>query len=454
MESTIGDNSGPVPLFMSILKEELLYSDWFTFIICLAVTSLLLVCSALFSASENALFSLGPNVLKELKEKEDRTSKTLLYLLYNHKRLLATILLANNFVNVGVVFVSTVIFSNSIFTFEDSPVLGFIVQAFAVTTIIVLFGEVFPKVYATTRNLMIARAMALPLLYLSRILYPLVFLLENSTGLLEKRISKKGHQMSIDDLNRAIDMTSDARQSENEKDILKGIVNFGNIPVKQIMRSRMDVSALESDLSFAEVMAKIREWGYSRVPVYGENFDDVKGILYIKDLVPHARKTDFNWLSVIRPPYFVPETKKLDDLMNEFKAKRVHMAIVVDEYGGTSGLVTMEDVLEEIFGEIKDEFDEDDFIYSRLDDNTYVFEGRSLIHDICRITDLEPVIFEDIKGDADTLGGMLIEIEGKIPTIGSKIKFRDFEFIIESADRRKIKRVKMILPETVKKEEL
>ncbi len=446
MDIPPGDSSH-IPLILSILRSDALPADWTNFTLLLIGILILIVCSALFSASENAMFSLGPQVMKELRETDDKTSRTILDLLYNHKRLLATILIANNFVNVSIVFFSTFLFNQTIFDFSASPNLGFVLQAVVVTLILVLFGEVFPKVYATAQNVKIARAMALPLYWLSRIFSPLVYLLENSTNMLDRRVRKKGHQMSLDDLNQAIDITTDNDPSDDEKEILKGIVNFGNIPAKQIMRSRLDVVSLDADLAYPEVISNIQEWGYSRVPVYRDSFDNVIGILYIKDLIPHIRQADFDWLSVLRQPYFVPESKKLDDLMNEFQEKRVHMAIVVDEYGGTCGLVTMEDVLEEVFGEIKDEFDEDDFSYSKLDEHTYVFEGKTLIHDICRITDIEIEEFENVKGDADTLGGMLIEMEGKIPNIGTRIRFKDYEFVVESADRRRIKRVKMVLPE-------
>lgn len=451
MDIPPGDSSH-ISLFLSIIRADALPSDWTSFTLLIIAMLILLVCSALFSASENAMFSLGPQVLKDLRETEDKVSKTLLDLLYNHKKLLATILIANNFVNVFIVFCSTILFNDTVFDFSFNPTIGFVLQAVVVTLILLLFGEVFPKVYATAENVRIARMMAIPLFWLSRIMYPLVYLLENSTGLLDRRVAKKGHQVSIDDLNQAIDITTDNDQSDDEKDILKGIVNFGNIPVKQIMRSRMDVVSLDAETSYAEVLEMVKEWGYSRVPVYRDSFDTVIGILYIKDLLPHIRSDKFDWLSVLRQPYFVPETKKLDDLMNEFQEKRVHMAIVVDEYGGTSGIVTMEDVLEEVFGEIKDEFDEDDFSYSKLDDHTYVFEGKTLIHDICRITELDISIFDEVKGDADTLGGLLIEMEGNIPNIGSRIRYHNFEFVVESADRRKIKRVKFIIPTELEEE--
>lgn len=446
MDIPPGEQSQPPLMLLHILRSNLEYGDWVGFFVLIGGIVVLLAFSALFSASETAFFSLGPQAIKDIREKEDKVSETIIKLLYSHRKLLATVLIANNFVNVAIVFISTFLFQKSILDFSTAPVLGFVLQAIAVTAILVFFGEVFPKVYATANKEKITRLMALPLLLLSRVLAPFIFLLERSTGLLDKRMSKKGHQVSLDDLNQAIDMTSDGNQSEGEKDILKGIVNYGNIPVKQIMRSRMDVSALEINMPYSEVIVKIKEWGYSRLPVYEENFDTIRGVLYIKDLVPHIRENEYVWQDAIRPPYFVPESKKLDDLMGDFQEKRVHMAIVVDEYGGSSGLVTMEDVLEEIFGEIKDEFDEDDFSYSHLDDHTYVFEGKTLLNDICRITDIDTALFENVRGDSDTLGGMLIEMQGKIPNIGNRIRYNDFEFVVESADRRRIKRVKMILP--------
>jgi len=442
-----GEQSLPPYIFLDILRTNLESGDWLGFFMLIGGTIVLLVLSALFSASETAFFSLGPQAIQDIREKEDKVSQTAIKLLYHHRKLLATILIANNFVNVAIVFISTFIFQKSVLDFSANPILGFVLQAIVVTAILVFFGEVFPKVYATAKKETITRLMALPLYWLSRILAPMVFILEKSSSILDRRMTKKGHQVSLDDINQAIDMTNDSTQSEEEKDILKGIVNYGNIPVKQIMRSRLDVNALDIEASFDEVLEKVREWGYSRLPVYEEDFDTVRGVLYIKDLVPHIRSEDFKWQEVIRPPYFVPESKKLDDLMDDFQEKRVHMAIVVDEYGGSSGLVTMEDVLEEIFGEIKDEFDEDDFSYSHLDERTYVFEGKTLLNDICRIIDIDTALFDDVRGDSDTLGGMLIEMQGKIPNIGNRIRYNDFEFVIESADRRRIKRVKMILPE-------
>lgn len=392
------------------------------------------------------MFSLSPQAIEELKNKNDKRSRLILDLLYQHKKLLAAILIANNFVNVSLVFLSSYIFNQSIFSFPEGSFFSLGFQVILITLILVLFGEVFPKIYATRNNVFIANFMAFPLYFTQKLFYPLIFVLERGTNVIDKRISRKGHQLSLDEIHHAIDITSKQNHNDDEKDILKGIVNFGNIGVKQIMRSRIDVMALDIDTPFESVLLKVKESGYSRIPVYEEHFDNVKGILFIKDLIPYLNEKNFDWKQVIRAPYFVPENKKLDALLETFQEKRVHMAIVVDEYGGTSGIVTMEDVLEEIFGEINDEFDEDDFEYSQIDENTYLFEGKTLIHDFCRITDIDEEIFEHVKGEAETIGGMLSEKEGLIPKSGSRIPINDFMFVVEAADRRRIKRVRLLLP--------
>lgn len=443
------DNVPDIPPRAMLLAQisNVAATDWSSSVGVILVLLILLSLSALFSASENALFSLGPNTLKLLKESEDETSNIILQLLYRHKRLLAVILISNNFVNVAIVFLSTTFIQQFFPQMMVHPILGFVVQAGAVTLVLLLLGEILPKIYATVNALKVARLMARPLMFLSKVLWPLVYLLENTSNLLEKRMVQKGHQLSIDELNQAIDITAENNSNgDDEKEILKGIVNFAHTPVKQVMKSRMAVVGLSYHLSFQEVLAAVKEWGYSRLPVYEDNLDNVKGILSIKDLVPHLKSIDFDWHTVIRSAYFVPETKKLDDLMSEFQEKRVHMAIVVDEYGGTSGIVTMEDLLEEIFGDIRDEFDEEDFSYSQVDEYTYLFEGSILLNDLCRVTELEQNVFDQVRGDADTLAGMLIELEGRIPPVGSRVKVNAIEFIVESADRRKIKRVRVKLP--------
>jgi len=434
---------------LQILKPDLLPSDWLNIGVALFFIILFIIFSALFSASENAFFSLSQQVIDEMREDKDRASETIIYFTEHHKKLLATILIANNFVNVAIVLVSSLTF-DLVFQFTEFPILGFVVQVVIVTFLLLVFGEIMPKVYAITNNLKIARLMALPLYFLSHS-FPLKYLvrwLEHSTTIIDKRITKKGHQLSIEELNHAIDITTGEKSSEEEKEILRGIVNFGNISVNQIMKPRLDVVAFDNTLGFIELMKKVNEFGYSRIPVYEDSFDKVVGILGIKDLLPHLDKPDnFEWQQLLRPPFFVPETKKIDDLLKDFKEKRMHMAVVVDEYGGTSGIATMEDVMEEIFGEINDEFDVDETNYSKLDENTYVFEGKILINDMCRLMDLDTEMFDEIRGEADSLSGLLLEIAGKIPNIGAKLSFQNFHFLIESADKRRIKRVKVTIAE-------
>jgi len=283
------------------------------------------------------------------------------------------------------------------------------------------------------------------MLFLNRLLSPFVNILVRSTSVLDKRMTRKGHVLSVDELTHAIEITAESNTPKEEKTILKSIVNFGNINVKQIMRQRPDISAIDQRLHYTDVLSKIKEWEYSRVPVFDGNLDKITGILYIKDLLPHLDKGEsYNWSTLIRKPYFVPESKKIDDLLKEFQSKRVHMAIVIDEYGGTSGIATMEDILEEIFGEIHDEFDDDEVVYSRIDDSTFIFEAKILINDMCRYMEVDTDRFEEVRNDADTLGGLLLEINGDLPLPGEEINFEEFRFIVESVDKRRIKRVKVI----------
>jgi gliding motility-associated protein GldE len=281
-------------------------------------------------------------------------------------------------------------------------------------------------------------------------LKPFVWILDKSTSVIDKRITKRGHELTVDDLEHAIELTTDSDSPEDEKEVLKNIVKFGNIEVKQIMRSRLDVKAVDIHISFSDLLKHINEWEYSRIPVYQGTFDHVKGILNIKDLIPNIYTSDsFEWQSLIREPFYVPTTKKIDDLLKEFQQKRVHMAVVVDEYGGSSGIVTMEDILEEIFGEINDEFDDDEITYSQLDDNTFIFEGKMLINDVCRLMDIKGDVFEEIRGEADTLGGLILEISGRIPSVKEKIVYENFVFTIEAADKRKVKRIKVENPQII-----
>lgn len=417
---------------------------------------LFLVISALFSCSENAFFSLSPENLAELNDEDSPESHTALNLINDPdrqtatRRLLATILLMNNLVNIFIVIYSSYLFSNW-FQFNDAQTpfgfinLNFLFQVVFITFIIVLFGEIIPKIYATKNNLKIVRLMSKPLNICYVAFKPLIVLLVKSSSIFDRYLKSRQHNISVEEISQAIDIADKNKEIE-EKHILKGLISFGNTSVKQIMKPRTEVNCLEMQTSSKDLLDTAIKWTYSRIPIYEDNFDQVKGILYIKDLLPHIHEQkEFDWHHLIRPTLFVPEHKKIDTLLEEFQEKRVHMAIVVDEYGGTSGIVTMEDILEEVFGEIKDEFDEEDLAFSKLDNNTFVFEGKTALHDIIKILDLPLDYFEMVKEDADTIGGLILEIHKKIPSIGDTIKFQEMVFTIESADNRKIKRIKLVI---------
>jgi putative hemolysin len=410
------------------------------------VLFILLCFSAIFSGSEIAFFSLKPSQINELKSRKSRSAKTIIRLLENPKKLLATLLIANNFVNLGIVILSTYI-TLGLFDFGDSIVLAFVIQVVLVTFLILLFGEITPKIYTTYHAIPFAAFAAPLIVFCNKLFYPLSELLISFTSIIDKRITRK-HNISISDLSAALDITSNKDTPEDEKKILRGIVKFGNSDVKEVMRARLDVTAVDIDTDFRQLMNVILDSGYSRIPVYKENFDNVAGILHIKDLLPYLEKdADFKWQSLIRPPFFVPESKKINDLLQEFREKKNHMAIVVDEYGGTSGILTMEDIIEEIVGEINDEFDTEEVIFSKLDERNYVFEGKTLLNDLCRILKLHPDTFDEKKGDSDTLAGLILEIEGKIPEKNDRITYKNFIFTIEAADKKSIKRIKITLDE-------
>lgn len=413
----------------------------------IAVTLVLILCSALISGSEVAFFSLGPNEKSLLESDKHRTAARVMDLLGHPQRLLATILISNNFVNVGIVIVSTFIVAES-FNFADYPAwVAIAIQVGGITFLLLLFGEVIPKVYATSRSLALCRFMALPLEILMKIFRPLSTILITSTNVINKRVKKRSADYTMDELEHALELTKDEETTPDEEKILKGIVRFGGTDVKQIMTPRTEVIAFEQETLFRELLEELLEHGFSRVPVYEESLDQVKGILYLKDLLPHAEEDSLQWLTLVRPPYFVPENKKLDDLLKEFQEKKVHMAIVVDEYGGTSGIVTLEDILEEIVGDITDEFDDEDIFYSKLDENNYVFEGKTPLVDLYKILDIGGENWEEAKGESDTLAGFVLEHAGKIPLKNEKIKFEDYVLTVEAADKRKIKRVKLTLTE-------
>ncbi|MBR9860920.1 gliding motility-associated protein GldE [bacterium] len=425
-------------------SESLIYG-----LLGLLLIAIFIVFSGLFSSSENAFFSLNPNDLVLLNDENSPSSQVALELINEPerkiatRRLLATILLMNNLVNIFIV-----IFSSSLFEFIFDvnvlgPLLTFLIQVVLITFILVLLGEVIPKIYATQNNLRIIRLMARPLKWCYVIFKPIILLLSGSSTLFDRYIKKRVHNISMEEISQAIDIADEDKEIE-EKHILKGLISFGNTSVKQIMKPRTEVACIEIQTRSAELMKLVSEWSYSRIPVYEDSFDNVKGILYIKDLLPHLHeKEEFNWQQLLRPPLFVPELKKIDDLLEEFQEKRIHMAVVVDEYGGTSGIVTMEDILEEVFGEIRDEFDEDELVYSQLDDTTYVFEGKTSLNDIAKILEIDVSNFDDIRGDSDTLGGLILEINGGFPEKGVEVNHNGFSFIVESVDDRRIKRVKL-----------
>ncbi|MBO6518009.1 MAG: gliding motility-associated protein GldE [Bacteroidia bacterium] len=418
------------------------------------VVIFLVFLSGLISGSENAFFSLTPSDLNDLEEKNTRGSKLALNLLTKPDRpkasrnLLATILILNNFINISIIVLSTALLGDFWQSLELSGWMTFALEVGLITFMLVLFGEIIPKIYATQNNQRLVIFTSSLLFYSQKLLRPFVWMLTQSTVLIDKRINRTQDNVSLEELNQAIEIASEDDNIE-EKNILKGLVNYGNISVKQIMKPRIDVSAVDVATEQQELINLIKEWGYSRVPVFEDNFDKIVGVLYIKDLLPVlTNKSEKNWQSFMRDPFFVPENKKIDDLLEEFQEKRIHLAIVVDEYGGSEGIVTMEDILEEIFGDLKDEFDEDELVYSKLDETTYIFEGKVLLTDMSKIFELSADYFEEVKGEADTLGGMLMEINQDIPKRGEVLEFEDFEFTVESADKRRVKRVKVMYKQT------
>ena len=411
--------------------------------ISLLVMIVLLISSALISGSEVAFFSIDAKDRESLNAEKDPKSLRVLDQLVKPKKLLATILIANNFINIAIVILSTYMINNLVSFGPNEEIMNFVVTVVVATFLILLVGEVIPKVYATNNSIKLAKFMASPLLIVGKVCSPLSNVLVRSTSFIDKRIKKSGTEISVNDLDHALEITDIEGVTEEDKKILEGIVKFGETDVKQIMKSRVDVIAFDEANSFSELLPQIIENGYSRIPIFKESFDNVSGVLYVKDLLPHIDSGVFDWRLLIRKPFFVPESKKIDDLLRQFQESKVHMAIVVDEYGGTSGIVTLEDVIEEILGEISDEFDDDDIVYSKIDENNYVFEGKISLVDMYKIMDIEGEIFEDEKGEADTLAGFLIEKSGKIMKKNERMKFGGYLFEVEAADKRRIKQVKV-----------
>ena len=406
----------------------------------------LLVCSALISGAEVALFSLTRTDLEDETLEGSKKIEIISELLERPKKLLATILVANNFINVGIVILFAFI-GNIIFESITTAWLKFTLEVVVVTFLILLFGEILPKIYASRNNVKFSMLMAYPLKILDVVFSPISLPMRKITLGIHNKLGKQKSNLSVDQLSQALELTSEDDTTQEEQKILKSIVSFGNTDTKQIMRPRMDIFALNIEQSYSEIIKEITTNGYSRIPVYLDNIDTIKGILYVKDVLPHIDKKDMDWTSLLRAPFFVPENKKLDDLMAEFQEKKVHLAVVVDEYGGTSGIVSLEDVIEEIVGDISDEFDDEDVIYSKLDDKNYVFEGKTTLKDFYRIVHLEEGdIFEDNKGEAETLAGFVLEISGSFPKPNSKINFENYVFTVEALDKRRIKRLKITLP--------
>lgn len=418
-----------------------------------ATLAILFFLSGFFASAEVGLFSLTPVQLSQVKENEGmRPNRIILHLLSRPKKLIATLIIANNLVNIAAIILSSVI-TAQLGRFDGNPVFAFVIQIVVVTFLIVLIGEVIPKIFAAHRNMSIVKLAAYPVYLADKLLTPISVPLVSSTSFLEKFFKRKGYNVTLDELTHAIDITDDEDSPPEEKRILKGIVSFGNIDVRQVIKPRNDVVAFSLEMKFSDVKNKIRESGYSRVPVYKDSLDNIKGVLHIKDLISYLDNNDtFLWSDYIRPTYFIPESKKINDLLQEFRQRKIHMAIVVDEFGGTSGIVTLEDVLEEIVGELRDEFDDEEPSYSKLDDNNYIFEAKILLNDMCRIIDMERSFFDDIEGNIDTLAGLLLELNGTIPQKGHVINYRNISFIIESADKRRIKRVKVIINQTLEAE--
>lgn len=408
------------------------------------VIVLLLFCSAMISAAEVALFSLSQNDLTKLSQQNPNKSQLVTQLLQKPKKLLATLLLANNFVNIGIVIIFSFL-SNSFFAGIVSPVVKFVVEVVLVTFLILLFGEVLPKVYASRNNIKFSIRMARPIWLLDQLLSPLSLPMRAVTVYLHKKLGRQKTNISVDQLSQALEMTSSDDTTSDEQKILEGIVSFGNTDTKQVMSPRIDIFALEIEESFAEIYPKIIEKGYSRIPVFRENIDHIEGVLFVKDLIPHIHKKEFNWNSLLREPFFVPENKKLDDLLKDFQSMKSHLAIVVDEYGGTSGLVSLEDVIEEIVGDISDEFDDENINFSQIDEKNFLFEGKINLKDFYRIVNVDEEAFEDRKGEAETLAGFILELLGNFPKKGQKIHFSTVTFTVEVVDKKRVKQLKVTL---------
>ena len=418
------------------------HSPTISAIIAIVLAGLLLLVSGFASASEIAFFSLSPSDLNAIDEKKHPSDEKIRKLLDDTERLLATILITNNFVNVTIIMLCNFFFM-SVFEFH-SPIAEFLILTVILTFLLLLFGEIMPKIYSAQKTLAFCRFSAPGIWMFRSLFYPVASMLVRSTSFLNKHFARKNHNISVDELSHALELTDKAELKE-ENNILEGIIRFGGETAKEVMTSRLDVVDLDIRTPFKDVLQCIIENAYSRIPIYSENRDNIKGILYIKDLLPHLNKVDFRWQSLIRPAYFVPETKMIDDLLRDFQANKIHIAIVVDEFGGTSGSVTMEDIIEEIVGEIHDEYDDEERTYAVLNDHTWVFEAKTQLTDFYKITKVDEEVFDEVAGDSDTLAGLLLELKGEFPALHEKVTYDHYEFEVLEMDNRRILKVKFTI---------
>lgn len=406
----------------------------------------LLISSALISGAEVAFFGLSQSDIKDIDESKTTRGNIIVKLLERPKKLLATILVANNAINIGVVLLFSVI-GDTIFANVELQWVRFVLEVVVATFLILMFGEILPKVYANRNRSAFAHLMAYPLRAIDFLFAPLSLPMRAGTLLLHAKLGRQKSSLSVDHLSQALELTSEGDTTKEEQKILKGIVSFGNTDTKQVMRPRIDIFALSENMKFPEVLGEIKKNGYSRIPVFSEHMDNVLGVLYVKDLLPFIDRKTLNWMDLIREPYFVPENKKLDDLLLEFQEKKNHLAIVVDEYGGTSGIVTLEDIIEEIVGDISDEFDDEDLIFSKLDDFNFVFEGKTTLKDFYRVVKIEDdTEFEQQKGESETIAGFVLEIAGSFPKKGDVVSFNEYRFVVEGLDKKRLKQIKVTLP--------
>lgn len=430
----------PFSLIVNILAIEA------SIVVGVTLLFFLLFCSALVSGAEVALFALTQSDLETALEENSKPIEIISKLLDRPKKLLATILVANNFINISIVILFAYL-GGFFFQGISSTITRFIVEVVIVTFLILLFGEILPKIYANRNRVKFAKFMAYPLRFLDVVISPISLPMRSITIAMHNKLGKQKSNLNVNQLSQALELASEEDTTKEEQKILQGIVSFGNTDTKQVMQPRIDIFALDESLKFTELFSEIVKHGFSRIPVYKENVDTIIGVLYAKDLLPYLERKKFDWRTLLREPFFVPENKKLDDLMVEFQEKKVHLAIVVDEYGGTSGIVSLEDVIEEIVGDISDEFDDEDLTFSKLDEKNYVFEGKTTLKDFYRIIKLEDeTLFESSKGEAETIAGFVLEISGSFPKLGSKINFDNYVFNVEALDKKRIKQVKITLP--------